>query len=183
MYDPAMRSARLHILTAGLAATTLASCAASLNSRDTLGGSLELPALSPDNGGAVRVADLQTAPLTTISRADFEPRRFVVPVDGVRHQPTYLLTGLPEAGDSASWRDAGTYPTVQGALDVRGDADFEMRNAFAGPLAAALEIALSPIGLVITPPWSVTQSASPTRAAARAAGDKAAPDDTQETER
>lgn len=175
-----MRTAHTLILTTGLAGLVLASCGASLNSRDTLGASVELPALSPDGASAVRVADLHTQPLTTISRADFAPRRFVVPVDAVRHQPTGLLTGLPEAGDSHSWRDAGLYPTVENSLDVQGDPGFEARNAFAGPLAAALELAFTPIGLVIAPPWSLTQSPLPKDAADRAAGDE--PTETKETD-
>ncbi len=175
-----MRTAPLHILTAGLSAMALASCGSSLNSRDTIGASVELPALSPDDAASVRIADLQTKPLTTIGRADFAQRRFVVPVDAVRHQPTGLLTGLPEAGDSHSWRDAGLYPTVEDALDVQGDPAFEARNAFAGPLAAALELAFTPIGLVIAPPWSLTQSPTPRSAADRAAGDE--PTETKETD-
>lgn len=171
----------LRMISACLGASLLASCAASLNSRDTIGGSQPVESLTLDDGASVRIADVQSVPLTTIARADFAERRYVVPVDGVRHQPTYLLTGLPEAGRTNSWRDAGAYPSPERALDVQGDGVFEAWNGAVGPLAAAMEVLLSPIGMIIAPPWTSTQSPAPQRIADRAQADEPEPVEQEET--
>lgn len=165
----------LKLIPAGLAAALLASCAGSLNSRDTLGGSLPVESLTLDDSASVRIADSQSAPLTTMSRDSFTQRQYVVPVDGVRHQPTYLITGLPEAGRTSSWRNAGAYPSAERALDVQGDGAFEAWNGAVGPLAAALEILVSPVGMIIAPPWTATQSPAPKRIADRAHADDPEP--------
>lgn len=171
----------LRIIPAGLAAALLASCAGSLNSRDTLGGSLAVESLTLDDGASVRVVETQSEPLTTMSRNGFTERQFVVPVDGVRHQPTYLLTGLPEAGRTSSWRNAGAYPSAERALDVEGNGAFEAWNGAVGPLAAALEILVSPIGMIIAPPWTATQSPAPQRVADRAHTNEVEPTIVEET--
>jgi hypothetical protein len=99
----------------------------------------------------------------------------------VRYQPTYLLTGLPEAGRTNSWRDAGAYPSAERALDVQGDGAFEAWNGVVGPLAAALEILVSPIGMIIAPPWTATQSPAPQRIADRAHANDVEPTIVEET--
>ena len=171
----------LRAIPAALAAALLASCAGSLNSRDTLGASLPVESLTLDDGASVRIAAAQSAPLTTIDRDGFAERRFVVPVDGVRHQPTYLITGLPEAGRTSSWRNAGAYPSAERALDVQGDGAFEAWNGAVGPLAAALEILVSPVGMIIAPPWTATQSPAPKRTADRAHADDPEPTNIEPT--
>lgn len=169
------------MIPAGLAAALLASCAGSLNSRDTLGGSLPVESLTLDDGASVRIAETQSEPLTTMSRDGFVQRQYIVPVDGVRHQPTYLLTGLPEAGRTNSWRDAGAYPSAERALEVQGDGAFEAWNGVVGPLAAALEILVSPVGMIIAPPWTATQSPAPQRIADRAHASDPEPTNMQPT--
>lgn len=171
MIPPMAQPATTLALRLALAAVPLAlgACAQPLNSRDTLGATLELESIASDERAGVRVAELQTAPLTEIDRTEFAQRRFIVPVDAVRHQPTYLLTGLPEARRTDSWRSAGAYPTAPRSLDTQGDAGFEAWNALVGPLAGGLEIAASPVGMVLAPPWTQTQSPAPRRAPERAA--------------
>ena len=56
------------------------------------------------------------SPSTTLDRAGWQPIDFVVPVDGVRHDPNYrFLTSSRQRSRTA--RDRGDFPTYVSALD------------------------------------------------------------------
>lgn len=140
---------------AALTALSALGACASLNERDTLGAHEPVEAL--DSASAVRVQAMQTSPTLTMDRSNWSERVYAVPVDGVLHQPTGRFVRMPAAG-ARSWRDKGDYPTAEKALDVDGSAGFEVSNLFLEPLGGGLEIAATPVGLIVAPPWKTVQT-------------------------
>ncbi len=132
----------------------LGACA-SLNERDTLGAHEPVEAL--DSASAVRVQEAPTSPTLSMDRSTWSERVYAVPVDGVLHQPTGRFVRMPAAG-ARSWRDKGDYPTAERSLDVDGSPGFEFGNLFLEPLGAGLEIAATPVGVIVAPPWKTVQT-------------------------
>ncbi len=149
------KPALLVVLAAALAAP---GCARHLNERPTLGNAVHTATFrtaewaSPAPGTPERTASVGASP----DRSGWPARVFLVPVDGTVHGP--VRHGAVAITDDTR-RQQGLFPTVDSALDLKGRAGgAEALEGVLAPFAAAVELALLPVSLVVEPPFSDAQS-------------------------
>jgi len=99
-----------HITLLAMAALVLTGCTQPLNNRITLGGSYISPTFTTQ-------ARSQTPSLPDAQasrpRNQWTPIRYISPMDGVVHSPTWALTRIPKRTDPS--RLYGRYPTIDDA--------------------------------------------------------------------
>lgn len=133
-----------------LASIPLAGCYnRSLADRNTIGASGQIATLT---GNAAPDVPTNIAPSArSLSRLDWQPVDFLVPVDGTVHGPQrridlrYL---------SKSPRDRFLYPTVESALDLSTDRLGRRIEGSAAPFVGMLNVLTMPVNLFRDPPGS-----------------------------
>ncbi len=95
--------------------------------------------------------------ITSFDRTDWPEIRFNVPNDRTEHQPRY--TNLVRY-DRTSPRARGDHPTFSSALDTATSksADQQIKEAFAGPITAGIDVILFPVRVFMTRPWQTTRT-------------------------
>ena len=143
-----------------LALTT--GCVGSLNERPTLGGSQRLPALYPgsDRERATTAPSpyAVTTPTTRLDRGSWEPMNFVVPVDGVAHDPVRYSERRYSEDDTP--RRFGLFPTVASSLDLSSPSAPQAGEALFALPRVLLDVALFPVRAITQPISKTRQSPS-----------------------
>ena len=140
---------------AGLA-VALIGCQTS-NDRTSIGNSVSLEAIS---GTSATAGDPTYTPsglhddppsITSLDRSNWEQERFLVPVDGTAHQPTYA-TRFHFTDDTA--RQRGEYPTVDSVLEETDSfSTAELAEAGAAPFIAAFDVPAFFVRVFYAQPW------------------------------
>lgn len=133
-----------------LAALSLAGCYnRSLADRNTIARSGEIASLT---GKPAPDVPTHVAPSAgSLSRLDWQPIDFVVPVDGTVHGPQRRID-LRYLSNSP--RHRFLYPTVESALDVSADRRGRRIEAAAAPVVGLLNVFTMPVNLFRDPPGS-----------------------------
>lgn len=138
-----------------LALTLVCACVAALpfgsgcvesNHRLTVGDDIALPAFQAHTPGE----PAHDAPsLMSVTRTEWAPVVYNVPVDGVGHHPNYR-THWPS--DRSLARARGTFPTATTALDLgQSGSDSQIHEALLAPANAVFDAAAIPVLLFAEP--------------------------------
>lgn len=100
-----------------LSTVLLAGCTHSVNERIELGTQRATHSFAQNPVAGFELGDPES------SRSDWEPRRFLVPIDGIAHNPTMLLVRYPRKGDLP--RSYGLYPDARSSIDAQQTHPFE----------------------------------------------------------
>lgn len=119
----------------------------SLSARNVLGGNTAIGSLS----GASTSLPLESAstPTVSMSRVEWEPIDFVVPVDGTVHGPLWRVSVRAE--DDAP-RSKGLYPTAESALDLDKHSWASAHEALLEPFVAVGNVIAMPVLAIMDPP-------------------------------
>ncbi len=112
----------------------------------TIGGQLTLVPLSD-----VHVRELESALVatTTMTRSNWQPVDFVVPVDGTIHGSTWRWDAPPPRQTA---RQKSLYPTAETALEDGGSAGPLVHEALLQPLYALGNVVAMPVLAFMDPP-------------------------------
>ena len=127
-----------------------AGCTSSVNERNGLLGDVVLPAINdpsafgnpPQNGPSTDGFDRSHWPRVTLR----------IPAASVEVFPTYGTPVNPPGNEEST---GSGFPTPISALDIDVHAGDELASAALEPLVAAIDIAISPIRMIMQPPWTV----------------------------
>lgn len=151
--------ARAGVLAAGF---MLGACnTPSYNRELTLGNRVELEAVTAGVPRGSPVATPERPDKPSLARdvlaRDWQARRFLVPIDGVTHRPTYTELQREVAMTA---RDRGEFPTVDSALDtsVKGGYAAQLGQAVTSVGRAPAEIAMMPVRMYETPPFDAVST-------------------------
>ena len=145
---------RLPMLPAGCAAILClaaipAGCSSTAHDRNGLLGGVTLPAL--DDPTAVGVLPENGPSLNGFDRTNW-PRIVVrIPAASVDAHPTWATPIAPPG----LGEESAAFPTPQSALAIEVDLGDELANAAVAPLMTAVDIAISPVRMIMQPPWTV----------------------------
>lgn len=122
---------------------SLLACASADNVRLTIADA-PLPAVDAERRMAIG-ADAQAPSLASLNRDNWEQIDVVVGIDVTEHQPTY--TRLQPDYANATARQRGEHPDARSSLELGGDANAQVGEAFGAPFWAAMDVVLFPIRL------------------------------------
>lgn len=137
-----------------------AGCQGPRNDGLTIGRSVEISTLAPTERVSLPRTDYDEHPtpsLRGVSRANWEPTAFTVPVDGVEH---YAAFGVHPDFTDRTARQGGGHPTEQSALELSDEAGAGQQalEALAAPFYSGLDILMAVPRWVFHPPWTVMRS-------------------------
>lgn len=92
--------------------------------------------------------------ITGVSRANWQPREFVVAHDNAHHHPTYTALAPMSAG--AATYQCGCDPQPRHAFEPKDDMGRQMGDALAAPFIAGWEVLRMPVAAIFDWPGSVT---------------------------
>lgn len=141
------------VLAAAASFAALPACQGRLNDRNTIGGSVSLPSITPD--APIPTVASQDARTTGLDRADWPTTTFLVPVDGTVHGPDWKTT---VSFAEKSRRQKGLYPTPDSALELTDAKGAQAIEGVAAPFIALLDVGLMPIRFFTAPPPTMRQS-------------------------
>lgn len=147
---------------ATLAATTvvglLGGC---LEQSDDLLGTAPLPALatpedSPSSIDSSEPSLGHDGDANPWSRDHWSPVLVAVPMASTIHQPTYVDRPLSNSGSTTAGRLTSpvAFPTTDSALVVETDAGDVILSGLIAPAAAALDLVVAPVRMILSPPWT-----------------------------
>lgn len=125
-------------------------CTTDLNARTTIGAKRTIAAFDAETGTTTA-----SGPTTRLDRAGWAPVEFRLPVDGTVHHPAWRSRA---SFDDEPARQHGLYPTAESSLQL-GERDGTL--VWAGviePARALVDLFAMPVRMVLSPPWSRTQS-------------------------
>lgn len=108
-----------------------------------------------DATGAGAVGSAERIPLTGLDRRAWPVIVVEAPAGQVEHQPTYFES-LPLATGTA--RGRGDAPTTSTVLEGASDGGSLLAEAAAAPFVFAGELIISPVRMIVQPPWSTLRS-------------------------
>lgn len=114
--------------------------------RTTLGGNAIILALSPDDASMLETNATTT---TKITRSNWQPIDFIVPVDGTIHGPIWRWDARL-ARDTAMQK--ALYPTIETALEDEGAVGPQIRAALVQPFISIGNIFAIPVLAFTDPP-------------------------------
>ncbi|MGQ0627196.1 MAG: hypothetical protein ACT4PL_03745 [Phycisphaerales bacterium] len=135
----------------------------SYNRELTLGNRVELEAVTDGVPRGSPVATPERPDRPSLARdvlaRDWQARRFLVPIDGVTHRPTYTERQNEVA---MTRRDRGEFPTPESALDtsVKGGVAAQFAQAAGSIVRVPAEIAMMPVRMYESPPFDAVSSPS-----------------------
>lgn len=143
-----------------LTAALCAGCAGSLNEEMTIGHSVELSTLTPDDRLPKPRANYEQTPppsLIGISRDNWAPISFNVPVESVDH---YATSSVQATFNDDNLRQSGAYPTEASVLEQTSGHGVAMQTleGVASPFYSALDILMAFPRGIVEPPWAVQHS-------------------------
>lgn len=149
---PAMMSALAVVVTG------LTGC---LEQSDDLLGTDPLPALDPSEASVTWTGSSKPSLRTAQdpdpwSRDDWNHVRITVPMSSTIHEPTYVSHALDDRGDTTAGRlvPPRAFPTSESSLVMDTDRDEVVLNALAAPFVASWDLVVSPIRMILMPPWT-----------------------------
>lgn len=128
-------------------------CVHDANSRNVLGAQVSLAAIDAE-ADAVDLGEGNRT--TSVDRSAWTPVRFVVPVDGTVHGPTWRTFSVRPAGELA--RERGVYPTALTATELGGECGPMVTAAVLSPFVSLVDVAAMPVRMVTDPAWEERQS-------------------------
>jgi len=129
------------------------------------GPSVSIDTLSPtatakakDRSPAQPALGESSPSVVAVTRENWRPTQFVVPVSGVQHHPIYTDDKPHFARQTA--RARGEHPTQVSSLEVttQESGGSLALEGLAAPVRAAWDILRMPVEVFVRPPWSVQQS-------------------------
>ncbi len=140
----------------GLGAACLCGCAHPNNDRVLVGGEVP-PALIPtDERGDERLVEATEPSLDGITRTHWDEMVIYAHPDGTQHHSRYT-TGGPFYTDETG-RQRGEYPTRRSALDEGAETGTQVKEAFAAPFHAGVDVLLFIPRLFVKSPGAVFAS-------------------------
>ncbi len=115
--------------------------------RTTLGGDQAVWTLSP--ASLVSINDTPATATTSLTRSNWQPVDFIVPVDGTVHGPLWRWDPRPPR-DTA--RQKALYPTAETALELAGPLGPQAHEAFVAPFIAMGNAFAVPVLIFADPP-------------------------------
>lgn len=137
---------------AGLAVVVvLAGCGynRSIAERNLLGGNSVISGLSADTAADAATAHIATTPTVSLSRQEWPPVDFVVPVDGTVHGPLWRMDAVAKVDTP---RGKALYPTAESALDLREHSPSFAYEALLEPFVAIGNVIGMPVLAFMDPP-------------------------------
>lgn len=93
--------------------------------------------------------DTPATATTSLTRSNWQPVDFIVPVDGTVHGPLWRWDARPP---SETARDKALYPTAETALDLTSPLGPQIREALIDPVLALGNTLAMPVFIFANPP-------------------------------
>ena len=131
--------------------TFSSACSPTAGDRNGLLEGVLLPAL--DDPEAVGSLPENGPSLDGFDRTDWPRVTVRIPAASVEAHPTWATPITPPALGSAA---VSAFPSPLTALDIESNSGEELANAALTPTMTAIDIAISPVRMIMQPPWTVS---------------------------